>query len=462
MNKKKIIGVSVGSLLVILGIAIVVICLTVNNDPKTKVIRAVARLFPEETGRMLYDKNDRGRGILLSEYYRSNKAYRKNAEKALGGRFSYDASLMLKGLDADVPGLSEILSYISGIKLKNYGSVDLENERIRMTTGLSYAIVSLPRLTLDVSGSEVALSSDEFFEGALCVDTEGMGTAYDSSELSDIVGLKLGSERAAALDNGLFADKEEDKDPKSGEKIKAFIRFYDSVEVEEAEEKRDIFIDGKVMSCDVYTIKASAGDISDLISELSGEDIMIKNDCTMEAALTPKGNLAYLGGEYADCVFDLEIRSESCARNDMNLMFGKTGVGSVEIACSGEENGEIRNDRISLEASVFGRSINLETAFESTMSPSGVSVDITDIDLDTAGFGAELSGDIDIMFDEPVIGDVPGPKREILKMSEADFDRLGVEIYDNLMKNDLIAMALSMFGGEGVVGDIIDLMNSGR
>ena len=53
-------------------------------------------------------------------------------------------------------------------------------------------------------------------------------------------------------------------------------------------------------------------------------------------------------------------------------------------------------------------------------------------------------------------------EREILKMSEADFDSLGVEIYDNLMKNDLIAMILSQFGGAQPINDLLDLMNSGR
>lgn len=461
MKKKKGIVTIVAAVIVIAVIAVAVITLNAVKDPKTKVIRAFARLFSEDVGSRLYDKRDNSRGLLYSRFYQTNKAYRKSAEKALQGKFAYDASLALDRLDADIPGIKDVLSYISGVRFNVEGAADLKEERIRMSAGLSYAIVSIPKLTLDVSGSEAALSADGVFDGALTVDTEGMGTAFNSSELSHIFGIKLNSEQVAALDKGLFTDdKGISKDDEKA--VKAFLKLYDSVQVDESSETRTIFIDGKTVDCDVYPIRVQASDINMFLDEIGAEDIDVQNDCTMEAALTPKGNLAYFECEFADYVFDMEIRSEECARNDMNMMLAKAGKSSFEFVCRGSEQDNVRKDDVTMDINIAGRPVTCEMSFETSMSPSGIEIDADEISISSGNYRVALTGDVDLLFDADEIEDIPEPKREILKMSEADFDSLGVEIYDHLMQNDLFAMVLSQFGGQPVIGDLIDLMNSGR
>ena len=369
--------------------------------------------------------------------------------------------MKLEGIKADIPDMGDALSYISGIRLDGEGAVDLENRRIHMSSGLSYAIISLPGVSLDITGNEVALSSDGVFEGSLTVDTKGMGTAYNASELSDIFGLKLGSEQTKNLDRGLFPDAAGNADD-NGKVLGAFLKLYDSVQVDEAKEKRDIYIDGKSVACDVYPIKVDARDINTFLDEIGAEGIKAAGDCTMEAVLTPKGNLAYFEFEYEDCVFDLEIRSEKCARNDMNMMLAIPRGVSYEIACNGSESGDVRQDAFMLNVYNGMHTISCEISAESTMAQDMLSIDMSEIKLTADGQEIDLSGGLDLIFEEEEIADAPGPKREILKMSEADFDSLGVEIYDNLMKNDLIAMILSQFGGAQPINDLLDLMNSGR
>ncbi|MCR5120584.1 MAG: hypothetical protein K6B44_13305 [Lachnospiraceae bacterium] len=461
MKKKKIIIIAAASLLVIVAAVVTVVMLTLVRDPKTKVIRAFARLFSEDVGSRFYAGKDSGRGLLFSRYYQSNKSYRKSAEKALQGRFGYDGSLKLEGIQADMDELDQILAYVSGIKLNYEGELDLENERIHLESGLSYAIISLPRLVLDISGSEVALSADGFFDGALTVDTEGMGSAYNNSELARILGVKLDSTQTAALDTGLFPEDASTTEQKE-EVIKAVLELYDAVEVDKPTDKRHIFIDGSDVACDVYPIKVKADDINNFFSKIGVTGINVQEDCTMEAALTPKGNLAYFEFEYEDCVFDMEIRSEECARNDMNLMFANPSRGSFELICTGSENNDVREDRVTLNLYINGHELSCDLVAESTMSPELVSIDLDEIKLSGDFQEIDLSGSLDLILEDQEMPEVPEPKREILKMSEADYDSLGVEIYDNLMKNELFAAILNQFGGEPLISDLVDLMNSGR
>nr|MCR4586268.1 hypothetical protein [Lachnospiraceae bacterium] len=225
---------------------------------------------------------------------------------------------------------------------------------------------------------------------------------------------------------------------------------------------RDIFIDGAVVSCDVYPITAKEEDINKLLAEMGITGVSAQGDCLLEAALTPKGNLAYLGGGYAGFVFDMEIRSEECARNDMNISFGKTGGVMAEIICNGTENDNERHDDMEFKLSSGKKEISLKAVFDSTMSRDGILVEAPEINLDAGIINLTLSGDADIMFDADEAEEIPEPRREILKMSEADFDKLGVEIYDHLMQNSIIGMVLTQFGGNSAIGDLVDLMNSGR
>ncbi len=447
MNKKRIITI-VAALLLIAATAGIVIAVTASKDPKTRVVNALGKLGSQ----------------MASKYYRTDKKYRTKAEKALNSRFAYMGSVKLQSLDVDIPQLSEVSSYISGIRFHSEGIVDREEDRIHTESGISYAIISLPYLTLDISGSEVALSADDLFDGALVVDTEGMGTAFNASELSRIFGIKLSDEKVELLDQGLptSSDASDPDIKKDAKVIKALTELYNAIDVAEETEKREIFIDGSVLKCDVYQITAQEEDINTLISALGLKDANAQGGCVMEAALTPKGNLAYFEAEYGDYVFDMEIRSEECARNDMNLMFGKRNGPTLELTCSGRESKNTRHDDIDVNLTLGKNKLNLKTAFDTVMSAEGIEAEISDISLEAGGSGVYLSGDFDLVFDTEEPEPVPEPTRELLKMSEEDFDKLGVEIYDHLMQNDMIAMVLSQFGGEPVVSDLLDLMNSGR
>ena len=444
---KKIITI-VAALLLVAATAGIVIAVTASKDPKTRVVSALGNFANQ----------------LTSKYYRTDKKYRTKAEKAFASQIGYTGSLKLEGLDVDIPQISEIASYISGIKLRSEGTIDIEENRIHSETGIAYAIISLPYLTIDVNGSEVALSAEDVFDGALTLETKGMGTAFNASDLSRIFGVQLSDEKVAMLDQGLPTDSDaSDPDTKMTAKaLDALKDFYDAIEVEETEEKREIFIDGKVLKCDLFRIKAKEEDINKLISELGLKGANAKEDCLMEAAITPKGNLAYFNAAYGDYVLDAEIRSEECARNDMNIMFGKMNGATVELICRGTEDKNTRHDDLEMKLSLGKRELNLTTSFDTNMDNYGIGIDASDISISTGGRAIYLSGDMDLIFDAEEPEPIPEPRRELLKMSEADFDKLGVEIYDHLMQNDMIAMVLSQFGGEPVVGDLLDLMNSGR
>lgn len=265
--------------------------------PKERVMLAISQTLGENNPVALLSGNEdkAGENSIMTLYEGVS------ALSSFGEFFTEDACLRyeidITLEELSIPNSAEA-AMLNGAGITLVSETDFNNRNLFTSYNVRYGGYSLLGLELFLNDNMLSIASDDFFDGYLTADTDSLVSDYNASALAEVVGETIPDEYADFFSTDFFdvleAQNASNETFSFENNIELFTEFYDSVEVEETDNREEFSVGGDDIKCDEFLVTIPGDSIQDLINNYF--DVLIERSAENVYGLKSYYNMTY--GEY--------------------------------------------------------------------------------------------------------------------------------------------------------------------